>query len=157
MESPDEYLGRLNFLGTLGSSERRGAPLQCRGGRSQVCLCVCVCVVRLGHGNSGGRSPPIPIDFTSVSLYSNFISVASAVLGVCVQAAVGDEPSRLPGWCLSCRRCTISQTQQLSTRINLEEMPRQKSGLRVSVNGKSKVCFVPVYAYFLLKLSERLP
>lgn len=77
MESPDEYLGRLNFPGTLGFSERRGAPLQCRHGRSQVC----VCVVRLGHSNSGGRSPPsIPIDFTSVSLYSNFISVASAVL-----------------------------------------------------------------------------
>ncbi|TWW78002.1 hypothetical protein D4764_11G0001230 [Takifugu flavidus] len=36
MESPDEYLGRLNFPGTLGSSERRGAPLQCRDGRSQL-------------------------------------------------------------------------------------------------------------------------
>lgn len=58
MESPDEYLGRLNFLGTLGFSERRGAPLQCRHGRSQVC--VCVCVVRLGHSNSGGRSPHPP-------------------------------------------------------------------------------------------------
>lgn len=64
MESPDEYLGRLNFLGTRGFSECRGAPLQCRDGRSQVCVCVCVLCMCQGstsideHSNSGGMSPP---------------------------------------------------------------------------------------------------
>lgn len=93
MESPDEYLGRLNFLGTRGFAECRGAPLHCRDGRSQVCVCVCVCVVHVSRlyihrwtQQQWGdvSSSYIPIDFTSVSLYSNFISVASAVLWVCV-------------------------------------------------------------------------
>lgn len=86
MESPDEYLGRLNFLGTRGFSESRGAPLQrgmggARCARLCVCESACVCV-RVRQGRTSGGCPPssVPIDFTSVSLYSNFISVASVGL-----------------------------------------------------------------------------
>lgn len=45
MESPDEYLGRLNFPGTRGVKGHRGALLQRRDGRSKVCVCVDVCLM----------------------------------------------------------------------------------------------------------------
>ena len=44
MESPDEYLGRLNFPGARGVKGHRGALLLWRDGRSVVCVLVCVYV-----------------------------------------------------------------------------------------------------------------
>lgn len=71
-------------------------------------MCVCVCAsaqfLPLLEHTSGGRPPAsVPIDFVSVSLYSNFISVVSADGGgrrgascVCVLVEVSDEPFCLP-------------------------------------------------------------
>ena len=92
MESPDEYLGRLNFLGFRGVKGRRGALLHRRGdGRSVIVyVCVhacapraCLCRVRprirtLSPSPGAHTHRAVPIDFVSVSLYCNFISVVSA-------------------------------------------------------------------------------
>lgn len=118
MESPDEYLGRLNFLGSGGVRGHRGALLQWRDGSSMivcvracvrtrmlVCVCLwahaystCFCTVHLLSCTfSSFQDWAVPIDFASVSLYCNSINVAWTDGGrrrgcVCVHAAVGDEP-----------------------------------------------------------------
>lgn len=83
MESPDEYLGRLHFPGAPGVKGHRGALLRWRDGRS-VCVCVACCRSAQFSSLSWSthpRGPPpssVHIDFVSVSLYCNFISVVSA-------------------------------------------------------------------------------
>lgn len=94
MESPDEYLGRLNFLGTHGVKGHHGALLRWKDGRSVVCVFVRLCkhpwctlvqflpFLEDTHKHTQGKSPSsTPIDFVSVSLYCNFISVCRQIGG----------------------------------------------------------------------------
>lgn len=121
MESPDEYLGRLNFP---GAHSFEGAPrvalLRWRdGGGSEVC----VCAVQPGfslhwntntHKQQWGRhsSSSIVIDFVSVSLYCNFISVMSADGG----------PGERTGLCLR-GRCSKGWTSAMPPLVMLAASP----------------------------------
>lgn len=92
MESPDEYLGRLNFLGTLGFS----TPLREAG--MGGARCVCVCVVRL--------APPPPPSPLILPQYLFILTLSAWRLQCCER--VYKPPSvmnlpRLPGACLSRR------------------------------------------------------
>lgn len=129
MESPDEYLGRLNFLGTHGVKGHHGALLRWKDGRSVVCVCVCEAVQASmvharavsafpgrhaqTHTNTHRASlpPPLPL----ILFQYLFIVTLSACVGrlgggdqergggcVCVLALASDEPFCLACLSLSC-------------------------------------------------------
>lgn len=64
MESPDEYLGRLNFPGACGVKGHRGALLRWRNGRRCVLVCwwcargVCAVHQCLAHQHTQAGLPP---------------------------------------------------------------------------------------------------
>lgn len=103
MESPDEYLGRLNFPGACGVKGHRGALLWWRNGRRCVCACVlavhpsCVCCASLSRTPTHTGQPPSSVPLI-LSQYL-FIATLSArcrqmggPLHVCVRALASDEP-----------------------------------------------------------------
>jgi len=95
----------------------------------RVCLCAramfVLCIWRSvssspgAHAHTRGRSPSsIRIDFVSVSLYRNFISVVSADGGagcVCVLPLAGDEP-----FCLAC----FSPRHAAGVFLSITQKPR---------------------------------
>lgn len=128
MESPDEYLGRLNFPGARSfEGAPRVALLRWRdGGGSERCVCACLCCAarflpslkhKYTHTQQWGwpsssSSSSIVIDFVSVSLYCNFISVMSADGG----------PGERTGVCLR-GRCSKGWTSAMPPLVMLAASP----------------------------------
>lgn len=114
MESPDEYLGRLHFPAAGGVGGHRGGLVPAERWKERVGVFARVSAARsVPHLCGSAAFPPpearthtdtrrglppssAPIDFVSVSLYCDFISVVSADGGeggcVCVLPAASDEP-----------------------------------------------------------------
>lgn len=107
------------------------------------------------HIRGGSLSPSMPIDFVSVSLYCNFISVVSADGGpgrggcVCVLAVVSDEPFCLACLSLSCWQRRPQHYSKAPRRFKHERDVKKK-------RKKEKKIASPVQSSFIFSLSELL-